>query len=256
MLNEKIRELCELMKLPGIYQSYGYISDKSSKENLSYSEYLYEILKSEYELKETRAKQTLLKFASFPKIKTIDEFDFSFANIDKNLINELLTMRFIDEAKNIILLGPSGVGKTHLALSLGYAATQKRIKTKFITASDLVLQLKSAKLQNKLDSYLKRVILPSKLLIIDELGYFRLNEEESNLFFQIVNKKYESSSMIITTNLNFIKLKEVFNDNDALTTAILDRLIHHSHILNIQGESFRLRQKKKAGLFNNLNDKI
>jgi DNA replication protein DnaC len=159
-------------------------------------------------------------------------------------------MRFIDESKNIILLGPSGVGKTHLALSIGYAATQKRIKIKFITASDLVLQLKSAKIQNQLDYYLKRIILPSRLLIIDELGYFKLDELESNLFFQIVNKKYETSSIIITTNLSFIRLKEVFNDNEALTTAILDRLIHHSFIINIQGESFRLKEKKKAGLFN------
>ena len=108
---------------------------------MSYSEYLYEVLKSEYELQDKRAKETLLKFASFPKVKTIDTFDFSFAKVDKALINEILTMRFVDESKNIILLGPSGVGKTHLALSIGYAATQKRIKTKFITASDLVLQL-------------------------------------------------------------------------------------------------------------------
>ena len=250
MLNEKIIELCELLKLSGIYQSYSYLSDKAVRENLSYTEYLYEILKSEYEIKNKRAKETLLKFASFPKIKTIDTFDFSFANVNKKLIDEILTMRFIDEAKNILLLGPSGVGKTHLALSIGYAATQKRIKTKFISASDLVLQLKSAHMQNKLDYYLKRVILPSKLLIIDELGYFKLNELESNLFFQIINKKYETSSIIITTNLNFIKLKEVFNDNEAITTAILDRLIHHSYIINIQGESFRLREKKKAGLLN------
>jgi DNA replication protein DnaC len=145
----------------------------------------------------------LLKFASFPKVKTIDTFDFSFSKVDKTLINEILTMRFIDESKNILLLGPSGVGKTHLALAIGYAATQKRIKTKFITASDLVLQLKSAKIQNQLGYYLKRAILPSRLLIIDELGYFNLDELESNLFFQIVNKKYETSSIIITTNLSF-----------------------------------------------------
>jgi DNA replication protein DnaC len=245
MLNEKINELCDLLKLPGIYQSYSYISDKASNEDLSYSEYLYEILQSEYQLRDKRSKETLLKFASFPKVKTIDTFDFSCANVDKNLINEILTMRFIDETKNILLLGPSGVGKTHLALSIGYAATQNRIKTKFISASDLILQLKSAKLQNKLDYYLKRIIMPSKLLIIDELGYFKLDEIESNLFFQIVNKKYETSSIIITTNLNFIKLKEVFNDNEALTTAILDRLIHHSYIINIQGESYRLREKKR-----------
>ena len=250
MLNEKISELCEMLKLSGIYQSYSFLSDKAAKENLSYTEYLYEILKSEYELKDKRAKETLLKFASFPKVKTIDTLDFSFANVDKKLIDEILTMRFIDEAKNVLLLGPSGVGKTHLALAMGYVATQKRIKTKFITASDLVLQLKSAHMQNRLDYYLKRIILPSKLLIIDELGYFRLNELESNLFFQIINKKYETSSIIITTNLNFIKLKEVFNDNEALTTAILDRLIHHSFIINIQSESYRLREKKKAGLLN------
>jgi DNA replication protein DnaC len=140
-------------------------------------------------------------------------------------------------------------------LAIGYAATQKRIKTRFITMADLAIQMDSALSQNRLDQYIKKVINSAKLLIIDEFGYFKLNEKQSNLLFQIINKKYEIGSIIITTNLSFIRWKEVLNNDEGLTTAILDRLIHHSYIINIKGDSYRLRQKKKAGLIDfNLRD--
>ena len=136
---------------------------------------------------------------------------------------------------------------SYLGYQYQYIATEQRIRTKFITMNDLLFQLEAAQLQGKLENYFSRIIKSVKLLIIDEFGYIKLNENQANLFFQIVNKRYESSSIMITSNLTFTKWKEILNNDEALTTAILDRLIHHSHIINIQGESYRLKQKKKEG---------
>ena len=154
----------------------------------------------------------------------------------------------IANAENVILLGSSGTGKTHLAISLGYLATQQRYRIRFFTAADLLLQLEVASSQNRLEQYLSKIIAGSRLLIIDEFGYVKLNETQANLFFQLVNKRYETGAIIITSNLIFTKWQEVLNNDEALTAAILDRLIHHSHIINVQGESYRLKQKRKAGI--------
>jgi DNA replication protein DnaC len=190
----------------------------------------------------------VLKMAGFPALKSLDQFDYSSSSINKAQIIELATLRFIENHENVLLLGPSGTGKTHLAISLGYLATQQRHKVKFTTVSDLLLQLEAAQLNNKLDTYFSKVICSARLLIIDELGYVKLNELQANLFFQIVNRRYEAGSIIITSNLIFTKWQEVLNNDEALTAAILDRLIHHSHIINVQGESYRLKQKRKAGI--------
>ena len=183
-------------------------------------------------------------------------FDFASSNVNKTQISELSSLKFIERAENVILVGPSGVGKTHIALSLGYLAAQKRIKTRFVSLSDMLLQLEIAKEQNRLKEYLKKSISTVSLLIIDEIGYVKLNESQANLFFQLINKKYETGSVIITSNLSFLKWKEILNNDEALTAAVLDRLIHHSHIINITGESFRLKQKKKAGIFYDKEDAV
>ena len=250
LLHEQINEYCNKFKLPGVLSHYSYLADKAAKDNLSYTEYLCKLFEIEEQGREQRGREMALKMAGLPKIKTVEEFDFSSSAVDKTLIKEILTLRFVDEYKNILLFGPSGVGKTHLAIAIAYASTQKRIKTRFITAGDLMMQLEAAHTTNSLDNYFKRVVATSRLLVIDEFGYIRFNETQANLFFHIFNKKYETGSIIITSNLTFTKWKEVLNNDEALTTAILDRLIHHSYLINVTGESYRLKQKREAGLLN------
>ena len=151
-------------------------------------------------------------------------------------------------AENIVLLGPSGVGKTHLALALAYRAVMSRIKTRFITAADLMLQLAAANRKDQLKSYINRAILGPKLLVIDELGYLPFGREEANLLFQVVAKRYERGSIIITSNLAFSDWATTLADDSTLTAALLDRLLHHGHIVTLRGESYRLKDKRKAGV--------
>ncbi|WP_456452839.1 IS21-like element helper ATPase IstB [Hydrogenimonas sp.] len=250
LAHEAITHYCQAIKLSGVAEHYGPLAQQAAEEEWSYTDFLQRLLAYEYEKREQRGKETTLRMSGIPKVKTIESFDFSLSSVDKTVLQEILTLRFIEETKNILLLGPSGVGKTHLAIAIAYAATQKRIKTRFITAADLLLQLESAKRTQRLEYYLKRIIGGVRLLVIDEFGYIKLNEEQANLLFQIVNKKYETGSIVITSNLSFTQWKEVLNDNEALTAAILDRLIHHSYLINIRGESYRLKQKREAGVLN------
>jgi len=147
-----------------------------------------------------------------------------------------------------MLLGPSGMGKTHLAIALGYLAAQAALKVKFISAADLLLQLETAQRQGRYKSFLRRSILGPSLLIVDEIGYLPMTGEQANLFFQVVAKRYEAGSIIITSNLPFGQWGDVFGGNEALVSAMLDRLLHHAHIVQIRGESYRLREKRNAGV--------
>jgi DNA replication protein DnaC len=247
-LLNKVSNACEILKLHGVLQSYQSLAESCAKDELSHTEYLAKVLESELNMREQRGSQHLLKLAGFPNLKKLEEFDFKSAKVNQSQIQELANLRFMHNHENVILLGPSGTGKTHLAIALGYLATKQRKKVKFVTAADLMLKMQAAYAQNKLDKYLHKTIGSAKILIVDEFGYLRLNEQQANLFFQLVNKRYETGPLIITSNLTFTKWKEVLNDDEALTAATLDRLIHHSHIVTIQGDSYRLKQKKKAGI--------
>jgi len=247
-LVDKMAEACSTLKLSGLFRGYQVIADECARDGVSYTDYLKRLLDYELECRAHNGRQTVLKMAGFPTLKTMEMFDFKESAVNKTQITELATLRFIANAENVILLGSSGTGKTHLAISLGYLATQQRYRVRFFTAADLLLQLEVASNQNRLEQYLNKVIAGSRLLIIDEFGYVKLNETQANLFFQLVNKRYETGAIIITSNLIFTKWQEVLNNDEALTAAILDRLIHHSHIINVQGDSYRLKQKRKAGI--------
>jgi len=245
-INEQIETLCKELKLTSLCKTHHELSNRAAKESWKYSEYLYEVLKSESDSKAERSKATLIKMAGFPTLKTLEQFDFDFTvGVNRRQIEELSSMEFAKRKENIILLGQSGVGKTHLAIALAYQAVQKRVKARFITASDLILQMSQAKKEKRYDAFLRQVVMSPALLVIDEIGYFPMNKEDAHHFFQVISRRYERGSTIVTSNLVFSQWSSIFANDKVVTTAILDRLLHHSHVINILGDSYRLKEKKE-----------
>lgn len=201
-----------------------------------------EMVQMEMKYREDLAIVSCVKVANFPFQRSLQDFDFSFQpSLDRKKIEDLATLRFIENCENIIICGTPGVGKTHLAVGIGTEAAKQRYSVYCISFHDLIAQLRKAKYENRLERRIKW-ICRYKLLIVDELGYEKMDADTANLFFNLIAKRYEKSSTIITTNLTFSKWPEVFGD-PVLTNALLDRLLHHSSVLNINGPSYRLKDQ-------------
>lgn len=200
----------------------------------------------EIDFKELNMIKSMVKTGAFPHLKELKDFDFSFQpSINKQQLLDFESLRFIEKHENIVFLGNSGVGKTHLATSIGIAAAKNRYSTYFIKCHDLLQQLKKAKLENRLDARLKH-FCKYKLLIIDELGYLPIDKEDSKLFFQLIDMRYEKRSTILTTNINFNEWDDVFYDA-VIANAILDRVLHHAHVVSISGKSYQLKDHFPPG---------
>lgn len=248
LAHDRLVQLCEDLKLPGVADSYAALAAAASEQDLSFTDYLEGVLLAERDFRRARSAATMVRMAGFPAVKTLESYDFKFASsAPKRQIELLAALSFVARKENVVFLGPSGVGKTHLAIALGHKAASAGIKTQFTTAADLILKIEAAQRQGRLTE-VYRTLSRYSLLIVDEIGYLPLRREQAHLFFQVIAARYEKGATIMTSNLSFGAWDQAFAGDRVLTAAMLDRLLHHSHVVQIRGDSYRLKEKRMAGI--------
>jgi len=233
----------ERLKLNQFNEYLPILLDELKTKEMSLTESLLVLTDKEIDFRENRAALINIKVSNFPYRKTISDFDFSYQpSVSKQEIQDLCSLRFLEDSQNILFIGSSGVGKTHLATAIGIEASSKRVSTYFIHFNDLIDKIKKAHSENRHEHIVKHYS-KYKLLIVDEIGYLPIEKQYSDIFFQLIAKRYEKKSTIITTNQPFSKWGEVFGDN-IIASAIIDRLVHHSSIIKITGKSYRIKDKQ------------
>lgn len=243
----ELTNLLERMKMEHLLAQLDSVCEQAAGRDLDFKGFLAQALEAELQGRFRRGVEARMKLARFPWIKTLDQFDFDFQpSIDRKVVRELAGLSFVERAHNVVILGPPGVGKTHLGVALAVKAIEAGYSVLFLTLETLMTRLVRARHENRLERTLQQLVYP-KVLVLDEVGYLPLSREEASLFFRLLVRRYERASLILTSNKSFIDWGEIFNDH-VLATAILDRLLHHATTLNIKGESYRLKEKRRAGV--------
>lgn len=247
LIHARVQDHLRRLHLGHVQTRLDALLSEAARREWSFLEFLDHLLQEEITAKQGKRIAMGMQIAHFPTVKTLDAFDFKFQpSLDARLVRELATGRFIANGENVLVFGPPGVGKTHLAIALGRAAVEQGHSVLFTTATSLLAALAKAENEGQLAERVAFFAKP-KLLVVDELGYLPFEKRSAHLFFQLVARRYERGSMLLTTNQMVAQWGSVFGD-DVMAAAILDRLLHHSHTLMINGDSYRLRQKKKSGL--------
>jgi DNA replication protein DnaC len=216
---------------------------QAEDQSWGYARLLDHLLEEEIAAREERRIRNALKLAAFPFLKTLDSFDFAFQpSLDRGRVMDLAALSFVARKENILLLGPPGVGKTHLSVALAVRACQQGASVYFTTLDQMIRNLSAADRAGKLAQKLKTYTTKSQLLVVDEVGYLQLTRVEANYLFQVVSARYERSSLILTSNKAVTEWPELFGDH-AIATAVLDRILHHAHVFSIKGNSYRLRER-------------
>jgi len=232
------------LKLPTVLREYAKLADVCQAERTDYQTFLLRLAEREIQDREVRAAERRLKTAKFPVTKTMDTFDFNAQpSINQMRVRELLRGEYIEQRENVLLIGNSGTGKTHLATALGFAACQQGYRVRFFSATGMVTQLLEHREDRQLERFHKQ-LERLDLIVLDELGYVPFSKAGAELFFEVISRAYERTSLIVTTNLPFENWIEVMG-NERLTGALLDRLTHRIHILEANGESYRLRHSRR-----------